>query len=138
VTVVAAIVAEWAATALGEGQVPEELLALYRDAAFPPLLLSAIVIAAPWFEEIFFRGFFFRGIAVSRLGAAGAVLLGSAIWTSLHCSYPPVHMSIIFVLGLLLGVVRWQTGSVTVTILMHAVWNAISSAEVYWFVHASK
>ena len=137
VVVVAAVAADLLTVALGADRIPKEFLEVYRNAACPPLLVSAILIAAPWFEEVFFRGFFLRGVAASRLGAAGAVLLASALWTSLHYTYPPVHLGVVFSLGLLLGAVRLRTGSVSVTILMHAVWNAISTAEVYWFLYTT-
>jgi len=47
--------------------VPEVMLEVYRTAYFPPLLWLALIVGAPISEEIFFRGFLFKGILHSRL-----------------------------------------------------------------------
>ena len=51
------------------------------------LLVIAFCVAAPVWEEIFARGFLYRGWSESRLGVAGAIFLSSLAWTSLHLQY---------------------------------------------------
>ena len=51
------------------------------------LLVIAFCVAAPIWEEIFARGFLYRGWSESRLGVAGAIFLSSLAWTSLHLQY---------------------------------------------------
>ena len=45
------------------------------------LLVIAFCVAAPITEEIFARGFLFRGWSESRLGVTGAIVLSSLAWT---------------------------------------------------------
>ena len=49
--------------------------------------LGAVVVCAPWGEEIFFRGFLFKGWLHSPLGGWGTVLLTSLIWAVIHLQY---------------------------------------------------
>jgi len=39
------------------------------------------------FEELFFRGFLFRGLSSSFMGPVGAVLVTSALWALIHTQY---------------------------------------------------
>ena len=50
------------------------------------LLVIAFFVAAPMWEEIFARGFLFRGWSESRLGSP-APSLSSLVWTSMHLQY---------------------------------------------------
>src|SRR5215212_2226582 len=59
---------------LGKAVLPEFMLKSYESASPRWLLWLALVIAAPVFEEICFRGFIFRGIATSRIGWRGATI----------------------------------------------------------------
>src|SRR5712675_1417209 len=51
------------------------------------LLVIAFTVAAPITEEFFARGFLYRGWSESSLGTAGAIILSSLVWTSLHPQY---------------------------------------------------
>ena len=88
------------------------------------------MIVAPLFEEIFFRGFLFRGIANSWLGAPGAIVITAAVWALIHLQYSWTDIGMIFLLGLFLGYARYRTGSTTLTVLLHALWNTASTAYV--------
>ncbi len=50
---------------LGRPIVPEIMVELYRTSHFVALSWFAIVFAGPIFEEVFFRGFMFRGVQAS-------------------------------------------------------------------------
>ncbi len=108
----------------------DSMIHAYRTAIFAPLLWVAMVIAGPVFEEIFFRGFMFRGIQQSRPGTSGAVLITSLIWSLLHLQYNLYGVVVIFLIGLLLGVARARSNSTYLTIAMHALWNAIAIIEL--------
>jgi uncharacterized protein len=88
-----------------------------------PLMWPAIVIVGPAGEEIMFRGFLFRGWVSSRRSGWIAVPLISLLWTGLHVQYDWVYMPEIFVAGLLLGWVRFSSGSTLLTFLLHALLN---------------
>ncbi len=86
-----------------------------------------LIVAAPIVEELFFRGFVFKGLACSRLGAIGAILLTSLAWVSLHAfQYSWRECAALFILGLILGAARLKTGSVLVPIFLHVVNNGLA------------
>jgi uncharacterized protein len=87
----------------------------------------AFVVAAPAGEEILFRGFVFRGWAASPLGPLGTVALTSLIFAAIHLQYDWFGIFQTFCLGVLFGWVRWRSGSVTLTILLHMAINLVST-----------
>lgn len=117
-------------TFLDRPVVPESMSRIYESAAFLPLLWIAVVIVAPLWEEIVFRGFGFRGFRSSRLGLAGAILVPALFWTGLHVQYDAYDLSFVFALGLFFGFARERTGSVTVPIVLHVLNNLIATIEM--------
>ena len=101
-------------------------LETYKTAVWPPLFWIAVVVFAPLFEEILFRGFLFVGLRKSMIGAAGTIIVTSLLWAALHAQYNVYGMVSIFILGILLGIVRLKTGSLWAPILFHALWNLVS------------
>ncbi len=93
-----------------------------KDMGELPLVAFAFVLAAPFSEEILFRGFLFRGFAES-LGPLAAIVITAVLWASLHVQYQWFFIGEIVALGLLLGTVRWLTGSTLLTFLLHAAVN---------------
>jgi len=89
------------------------------------IALIAVGIGAPLSEELLFRGFLLPALARSRLGFAGAALVSSALWTTLHVGYTVVGLLEVFAVGLLFSWLLWRTGSLRVTILCHAVYNSL-------------
>jgi uncharacterized protein len=94
------------------------------------ITLIGIVILAPIGEELFFRGFLYRGFAASPLGAAGAIVLTDLIWTALHLDKPSLGLPNVFFVGLLLGWLRWRTGSIIPTIALHTLNNAVPGLAI--------
>lgn len=101
----------------------------YQTAGWVPLFIAVRVAAMPLGEEIFFRGFLYRGLAESWPGPRGAILLTSLIGAVIHLQYGPSGVSVFFVASLLLGWLRWKTGSVTLTVLLHAVVNLVATLQ---------
>jgi len=81
------------------------------------------VVAAPIGEELLFRGFVFRAFVDAQPDAIPDIVLISLIWSLLHTQYDWFVIAGIFVFGVLLGLVRWSTGSTTLTILLHMLNN---------------
>jgi len=108
---------------------PDFTLAIYKSAVYAPLLWIAMVIAAPAFEELFFRAFLYQGLRYTRLGITGAVLLTSLGWAVVHSQYSGSEIIEIFVFGVVLGAARVSTGSVYTTIAMHAFANLITMIQ---------
>lgn len=95
---------------------------------FWPLLL-AITLVGPAGEEILFRGFLFRGWVVPGMRGAAAVVVITLMWAGLHVQYDWFGIGQVFVTGLLLGWLRWRSGSTLLTIVLHVLVNLESSLE---------
>jgi membrane protease YdiL (CAAX protease family) len=109
--------------------VPEFMRDAYASANPMWLLWIALVVGAPLFEETFFRGFLFKGLASSRLGVTGAIVITAAAWALIHLQYEAYEMAVIFVMGLLLGLARARTGSLFVPLAAHGLANLIATVE---------
>jgi len=96
------------------------------------LLVIAFCVAAPISEELFARGFLYRGWSESRLGPAGAILLSSIAWTSLHLQYDWFFFCEVFSIGLLFGYLRYRTGSTWLTIVLHGLNNLAATLQTIW------
>lgn len=98
----------------------------YENASYLPLLWIAIVLVAPIYEEVLFRGFLFTGIQESKLGPIGAILITSLGWAILHSQYDVYGITTIFILGIAFGIARLSTKSIFVPTTMHIINNLIS------------
>lgn len=96
------------------------------------LLVIAFCVAAPISEELFARGFLYRGWSESRLGPGGAILLSSIAWTSLHLQYDWFFFGEVFSIGLLFGYIRYRTGSTWLTIVLHGLNNLAATLQTIW------
>ncbi len=113
---------------LGNNIVTPFQLDIFRTASqagLLPLLLLwfAVVVVTPVGEEILFRGFLFRGWLRSAGYAWVVIAVTSVIWALIHVQYDWYVTGQIFVFGLMLGWMRWATGSTLLTILLHALIN---------------
>jgi membrane protease YdiL (CAAX protease family) len=132
-TVTFAIAVDVVTYSTGRDLVPQAVVDMYltsRDSGTLIYLLLGIVIAAPLTEELIFRGFLFRGWSQTRFGAVGATLLTAPLWASLHMQYDWFFMSHIVVIGFMLGWLRWRSGSLLLTMGLHALLNAWAMLEV--------
>jgi uncharacterized protein len=93
-----------------------------------PMLFAAIVVA-PAGEEVLFRGFLFQGLVRSDRMAWPAIIVISLLWAALHIQYDWAGMVEIFVIGLLLGWMRWRSGSLLLTFVLHALFNLEATLE---------
>jgi HAD superfamily hydrolase (TIGR01509 family) len=121
---------------LGRPIVPDFMQQAYQTAGFTPLLWLTLLVAAPLMEETLFRGFLFRGILQSRLGATGAITITALLWSLIHVQYDAYGIATIFALGLLLGYARLKTGSLHVTMFLHSISNLIATAEAAWVLRS--
>jgi membrane protease YdiL (CAAX protease family) len=109
--------------------VPDSSIDAYRAAGSPLAYFAALVIAAPLYEELLFRGFLFKGIARSRLGGWAALAITTASWAALHTQYRGYQIVPIAINGLYYGWARWKTGSTGLAVLLHAITNAVVVGE---------
>jgi CAAX protease family protein len=116
--------------------VPSFMADAYKTAYFLPALLFAIIVVAPIFEEILWRGFLFQGIRYSRLGPMGAIGITSFLWAIIHLQYDLYGIATVFVMGLLLGTVRLRTDSIYLVMVMHSLASLVASVETAFYVHS--
>jgi membrane protease YdiL (CAAX protease family) len=117
---------------LGKPIVPDSMSTLYATAHPVWLFWGALIVAAPLFEEVFFRGFLFKGFEASFLGTAGTIVVTSATWAIIHLQYDAYGIATVFVVGLLLGTARAYCGSLFLPLGMHSAANFIASIETAW------
>jgi hypothetical protein len=96
------------------------------------LLVIAFTVAAPVWEELFARGWLYRGWSQSFLGPYGAIVLSSIVWTLMHLQYDWFFLCEVLSIGLLFGYLRFRTGSIWLTILLHALNNLAATIQTWW------
>ncbi|MEI8249642.1 MAG: CPBP family intramembrane glutamic endopeptidase [Synechococcus sp. ELA057] len=80
-------------------------------------------LVAPLFEEILFRGALLPVLA-QRWGGMVGVLVSAAVFALAHLSLSEGVP--LFVLGVGLGWLRWRSGRLAPSVLMHALWNGLT------------
>lgn len=94
-----------------------------------PALVLVLVLCAPIIEETLFRGIIMRGLLSWRISSWLAILVQGAGFALIHIpeTLTPVTIGALIYLflgGILLGIVRWRTGSLVPTVIAHAFYNA--------------
>ena len=84
------------------------------------LFATAVVVAAPIFEELIFRGYLWKA-AEGAMHPAVIWIMTSFLFAAYHGN--PVHIVAVFPLGLFFGWLRWMSGSVWPGMLGHFVNN---------------
>lgn len=100
------------------------LLELWTDADLPANLYNALelinaVIAAPWAEELLFRGIFLHRLTV-KWNLREAIVISSLIFGLLHGFNPGA-----VVFGLLMSLIYLESGSLRLTICCHSLHNGL-------------
>jgi hypothetical protein len=93
-----------------------------------PLML-AIVVVGPAGEEIMFRGFLFRGWVTPDARGVFAVVVITLMWSLMHVQYDWFGIGQVFLTGLVLGWIRWRSGSTWLTMILHVLVNLASMIE---------
>jgi membrane protease YdiL (CAAX protease family) len=101
-------------------------------------MFAAAILIAPAGEEAVFRGFLFRGWVRSPRSVWPGIIVISILWAILHIQYDWAGVLQIFVIGLFLGWMRWRSGSLVLTFLLHALFNLEGTLETLAFIHFAK
>ncbi len=108
------------------------MIEVWMPLASRPILIFTVVVVAPLSEEIFFRGFIYRGLENTRLGPVLPIVFTSIVWAALHVQYSLFIIGLIFLTGILFGWVRHRTGSIWPTIWMHFIMNTAAILTMAW------
>lgn len=92
------------------------------------LMLAVAGVAAPVVEETLFRGLLF-GWLRSRLPLFAAVTLSAAIFAAAHVI--PVLLPALFAVGVILAIAYELSGSLWVSILLHAMQNTFAVVLIF-------
>ncbi|MCJ8320253.1 MAG: CPBP family intramembrane metalloprotease [Colwellia sp.] len=125
----------FASNALGI-ETPQSIIDIYNTTDYLFLLLFVVVIAAPIFEELVFRGFIFKGLKNSPLGITGTIVITSILFTLIHAGqYDLTILAVLFPLAVILAIARLRSGGIYLPIYLHFVNNLYSSVEMYLFMN---
>ncbi|MEC7525045.1 MAG: CPBP family intramembrane glutamic endopeptidase [Myxococcota bacterium] len=93
------------------------------DSIADALLVPLTIVAAPAIgEELLFRGLLLPGLSY-RYGDRVGLVLSAALFALIHGA--PALIAMVFVAGLVLGVIRQRTGSILPCVAMHGAFNAV-------------
>ena len=81
-----------------------------------------VMVGAPIVEEIFFRGLLFASLRKRGLGAVLTIVISALVFAGFH--FEPLRFFVLLPTGLVLGWVRWKTGSTGAAIVTHGLLNA--------------
>jgi hypothetical protein len=108
-----------------------QLRAAHGSVVFAIVFLACV--AAPFFEEIVFRGFVFNAL-LRYVPVWAAVLLSALVFGGIH--YLPGNGGVIIPLaatGVVLALVYYRTGSLVASMITHAVFNLLTVVQVVGF-----
>lgn len=89
----------------------------------PLLALIPGVIAAPVFEELAFRGLLLGVLLARGWNPYVAIAVTSAVFAAGHDQYTPIGLVVIFIAGMIFGLLRVATGGLFAPMLSHAAVN---------------
>lgn len=105
---------------------PEFVSKLYQSAQPAWIIWVAGVFITPLFEELFFRGFLMSGLERTVVRPIGAVLISSLIWALMYIQLDSYLVINIYILGVILGMARFHSGSIYLPIGLHMVVNFLT------------
>lgn len=127
------MIASQALTFLLDAEPSAFVAPLYSSVSSVWLLVVAIVIIAPLYEELVFRGILWSAIAEqfagpnSKLsGAVIASIVTSVIFAVIHLQYGVYEISTIVLLALIFCYARFKSGSLLLPMLMHIINNGVA------------
>ncbi len=107
---------------------PEFLIEILKKASFGGVEFFSIVLVAPIFEELFFRGIILNSLE-RRYSGRIALIFSSILFSVYHLV--PYQMIYAFFIGIFLGWIYKKSGSLKLSIFCHFVMN-FSSLVIIW------
>lgn len=99
----------------------------FEDLSFNVVGVLAIVVVGPIAEELLFRGAILGFLLKKRdLSYKYAILISALLFGLIHMN--PAQIVYAFVLGMVLGRIYYQSGSLLLCIILHVLLNGLSTA----------
>ncbi|WP_442966556.1 CPBP family intramembrane glutamic endopeptidase [Psychrobacter sp. I-STPA10] len=112
------------------GEDPTEFLRLIYDTAYPRwLIIFAMVVVAPIYEELMFRGLIWSALREQLSGIQGvwfASIISSVLFAVIHLQYGLYEISTIMVLAMIFCLARVKSGSLLLPMLLHIINNGLA------------
>lgn len=100
-------------------------------AVSPIILILTVVVVAPIYEEIIFRGILLKGMA-NKINPNIALVISAIFFAIVHLNIPQGINA--FFLGLIIGFIYLSTGSIYLSIFAHFVNNVLAITVSSFFV----
>lgn len=107
---------------LNDYSIQESVKSLKEEKSLHFKNIISIVILYPFIEEIYFRGILLKSLC-KKIGIFWGVNLASLYFTIVHFNI--LASPTLFVLGLLLGIVSYISGSILFSFILHALFNLL-------------
>jgi len=110
---------------------------MFKDRSSAFLLAGFGILVAPLVEEMLFRGFLYPALA-RFTGALPSIVVTASLFTLLHgaqLSFSWAPLSLIFIVGLALTIVRAATRSVATSVVVHVTYNFTLLAQAFAVTH---
>lgn len=107
---------------------PERWGTLYSP-SIKVVRVAAMVILAPISEELVFRGLLYHVLSTTAAKPLGAIALTALAFTLMHVQYGYQALLFVLVDGVFYGTVRYSTGSILLTMCLHALGNAYAAYQ---------
>lgn len=114
------------------GRTPMAFMDRLMSTAHLPLLVVAMTVVAPIYEELMFRGVLFDawrqvfGVYSEKISILCASIINSVLFASIHLQYTLFEMGIIFGLSLIFCYTRVYCRSIIAPILLHIFNNGLA------------
>jgi len=139
------LVGAWITAIVTDAPPPElahETLRQLRESEDLVLRVSKIalaVVAAPFVEEVLYRGVIQQMLRATGMGRSAAIMLVAALFAVMHLGDGAVSaasagaaLPALFLLGVLFGVLFERTGRLAAPVTAHALFNAANVAFLLW------
>lgn len=126
------LIVMWTVSAVVTPEPSPWMVRTYANRGPEVLFFFALVVLDPLVEEVLFRGLAYPGLATGRFGRWGAIAITTVVWTALHIQYGWRELIFIVSLGVLLGWIRARSGSLPLTMLLHALNNLAAMLALRW------
>lgn len=107
-----------------------------RDALVMATVAAIVVIGAPFFEELFFRGLV-QGALTYRMGSRAALYVQAVLFALVHLTLGMnlaqalITFFMILLVGVLLGAMRWHYQRLGPSMAAHALFNSVAVIVIF-------
>lgn len=98
------------------------------------MVFIAMIILAPVYEELFFRGKLYIEVSNTPLGEYGAIALTSIVFALLHSGLNLFALTFYLFFSLIMVYWRWKCSSILPSIIIHSLYNTVFFLYFYFAV----